>query len=155
MQRSKRVCAVVTVSALLTSLLALQAFAAPPATPPLRAKTIPKDQTPPTGTILINANASYTDSPSVTLTLAAIDNSGTVATTQFSNDNFTYSALEPYATTKTWQLSSGDGTKTVFVKFLDPAGNVSQPASDTIVLDTTPPDTQITVPVDGQVIGIP
>ena len=63
---------------------------------------------------------------------------------QFSNDNTNWSTAETYATSKTWTLSSGDGTKTVYAKFKDTAGNWSTAYSDTITLDTTAPDTSIT-----------
>jgi hypothetical protein len=55
---------------------------------------------------------------------------------QFSNDNVTYSTPEAYGTTKSWTLSAGDGTKTVYAKFSDAAGNWSAPYSDTIDLIT-------------------
>jgi hypothetical protein len=113
------------------------------------------DTTPPSGTVTINSGATATHNPVVTLTLSATDNSGTVAQMQCSNDGTTYSAAEAYATTKTWTLASGDGTKTVYVKFKDAAGNWSAPASDSIVLDTTPPAITITSPVDGAVITAP
>lgn len=111
------------------------------------------DTTPPTGTVTINAGASYTKTTTVTLTLAATDNSGTVAQMQFSNDNITYSAAEAYATSKSWTLSSGDGTKTVYAKFKDAAGNWSAAVSDAIVLDSTPPALTFTSPVDQAVLG--
>jgi hypothetical protein len=57
----------------------------------------------------------------------------------FSNDGVTFSAPEPYQTTKGWTLSPGDGEKTVYVKFFDGAGNESNLFLDTITLDTTPP----------------
>ena len=50
-----------------------------------------------------------------------------------------YSAAEAFATTKTWTLSSGAGTKTVYVQFRDGAGNWSPAFTDTIVFDTTAP----------------
>ena len=114
------------------------------------------DTTRPVGSITINAGAAATNTPGVTLTLSATDNSGTVSQMQFSNDGTTYSAPEPYATTKSWTLASGDGMKTVYAKFKDPAGNWSSPAaSDTITLDTTPPSITFTSPIDGQVIVAP
>ena len=61
---------------------------------------------------------------------------GAGAQMQFSNDNFTWSDPENYATTKNWTLSSGDGTKTVYVKFKDAAGNWSDVFSDTIILNS-------------------
>jgi hypothetical protein len=89
------------------------------------------DTTPPTGTIIINLGAAFTDNPSVTLTLTCSDNLS-CSQMQFSNDNVTYSTPEPYGTTKSWTLSSGDGIKTVYVKFKDVAGNWSTAYSDTI-----------------------
>jgi len=103
------------------------------------------DTTPPTGSVTINSGVTYTNTTAVTLNLSATDDSGTVAQMQFSNDNATYSTPEAYATTKTWTLTSGDGTKTVYVKFKDPAGNWSTPVTDTIVLDTTAPTGTITI----------
>lgn len=58
---------------------------------------------------------------------------------QFSDDNSSWSAAEAYTAGKSWALSSGDGSKTVYVKFKDGAGNWSQVYSDTITLDTTMP----------------
>ena len=109
------------------------------------------DTTPPAGSISINAGAAATKLTAVTLTLSASDASG-VAQMQCSNDNVTYSAAEAYATTKAWTLTSGDGTKTVYVKFKDTAGNWSGAFSDTITLDTTAPGITITSPVDGAVV---
>lgn len=134
-------------------LLNLSAFSASTTPTATQVQPHPLDTTPPTGTIVINANAAYTTTPAVTLTLAATDNSGTVAKMRFSNDNVTYTAPEPYATPKRWQLASGDGTKTVYAKFADGANNWSQPVSDTTILDTMPPVVQITDPVDGQTFG--
>jgi hypothetical protein len=53
---------------------------------------------------------------------------------RFSNDNLTWSSWEAYATSKTWTLTPGDGTKTVYVKFADAAGIISPGYSDTILL---------------------
>ena len=101
--------------------------------------TPPADTTPPTGSVSINGDTAYTTTTAVTLTLSATDDSGTVSQMQCSNDGTTYSNDEPYATTKVWTLPSGDGSKTVYVKFADAAGNRSAPVSDTIGLDTSPP----------------
>jgi len=111
------------------------------------------DTDPPAGTVSINTGAAYTKLPTVTLTLSAMDNSGIVSQMQFSDDNITYTPAEPYATTKPWTLPSGDGPKTVYVKFSDPSNNWSNPASDSITLDTTVPSGAITSPSDGAVVG--
>ena len=57
---------------------------------------------------------------------------------RFSNDGSTWSAWETYATSRTWIVSSGTGTRTVSAQFRDAAGNISPTASDSIQLDTTP-----------------
>ncbi|WP_147433484.1 hypothetical protein [Paenibacillus ginsengarvi] len=41
----------------------------------------------------------------------------------FSNDEVSWSAWEPIAATKTWILPAGNGTKTVYMKLKDAAGN--------------------------------
>jgi hypothetical protein len=64
---------------------------------------------------------------------------------QFSNDNTNWSPAEAYATSKSWLLTSGEGTKTVYVKFKDGAGNWSSEYGDTIVLDNTTPAGSISI----------
>ncbi len=117
--------------------------------------TLPADITPPTGSLTINGGAASTRNTAVTLTLSATDDRGTVAQMRFSNDGTTYTTAEAYATSKTWTLNTGDGAKTISVKFADPAGNWSTPVSATITLDTTPPTINFTSPTDGQVIVAP
>lgn len=94
-----------------------------------------------TGSITINTGAKYTNSASVALTLSATNASQMC----FSNDKSSWTNWENYATSKSWILTSGDGTKTVYVKFKDAAGNVSEIYSDTIILDTTPPTGSISI----------
>ncbi len=105
----------------------------------------------PTGSIKINNDAQYSNLNTVTLNLSATDNVGGsgLSQMQFSNNNSTWSTAEGYATTKSWTLASGDGQKTVYVKFKDIAGNWSQSYSATIILDTTPPVIVITFPGNG------
>jgi hypothetical protein len=84
----------------------------------------------------------------VTLDIIASDPSG-VGEMQFSNDGTSWSAPEPYATTKSWMLDPGDGTKTVYVKLKDNVGNWSGAYSDSIILDTVGPAVFITSPAPG------
>jgi hypothetical protein len=94
----------------------------------------------PTGTVLINNDAVYTNNKTVTLTLTASDVSG-VAAVCMSNST-TCTAYVPWATTKTWTFAATSGTATVRVWFKDSFGNVSAaPVTDTILLDLTPPTT--------------
>ncbi len=90
------------------------------------------------GTIKINNDANYTSSQTVTLSLAASSSSG-IAQMRFSNDNVNWSAWENYSTSKIWNLSAGDGPKTVYVRYKDNSGNVSGNFLDNIILDSTAP----------------
>ena len=103
------------------------------------------DGTPPTGSVSVNGGASFATSASATLTLSATDNSGTVSSMRFSNDNSAWTAWEPYAASKAWTLASGEGPKTVYVQFQDDAGNISVPYSASITLDTVPPSGSIMI----------
>ncbi len=98
------------------------------------------DLTPPVGTVSINGGAAYTNSASVTLTLPATDDSGTVARMWICNDGaFDIGTWQPYSASTTWTLSPGDGLKTVYVEFMDPSGNISNVATASITLDAVPP----------------
>jgi hypothetical protein len=104
------------------------------------------DITAPTGTVVINSGDTSTSTTAVTLTLSASDDSGSVTGIKFSNDGTTYSSEVTYATSYSWTLSSGTGTKTVYAKFKDSSGNWSSAASDTIQLvDTTAPTGSVVI----------
>jgi hypothetical protein len=101
--------------------------------------------TAPTGTVTINNDAATTNNRAVTLTLSATDGTNPVATMRFSWDGVNFYAWEPYATTRSATLPAGDGTKTIFVRFADTAGNVSLVYQDSIVLDTTAPTGSVAI----------
>lgn len=85
------------------------------------------------------SGAAVTASRNVTLTLTAADTVSGIHRMQFSNDGAVWSALAPYAASRPWALSAGDGQKTVSAKVEDKAGNLSNPVTATIRLDTTAP----------------
>ena len=98
--------------------------------------TVKIDKGAPTGSVTINDGASNTRSRSVTLSLSATDplpGSG-VSQMRISNtqSGLTSAPWEAYSTTKPWTLSSGQGTKTVYVQYRDGAGNRSGVVTDTI-----------------------
>ncbi|OPX99194.1 MAG: hypothetical protein A4E58_00436 [Syntrophorhabdus sp. PtaB.Bin006] len=93
------------------------------------------DVTPPVGSISIDSGATYTNNVNVGLHLSCTDNMGCLSM-RFSNDNVTYSSPEIYGTSKAWTLTGGSGLKTVYVQFVDEAGN-STVYSGTIVLNAT------------------
>lgn len=103
------------------------------ATPDMGAFEYILDTTPPAGSITINGGAICTKSTIVTLNLSATDPNG-VTQMSFSNDSSLWFDPEAYSTTKTWVLTSGAGTKTVYVKFKDDPNNWSNPFSATIKL---------------------
>ena len=83
---------------------------------------------------------SYTNNSQIHLILSA---SG-ASTIKISEDpNFTGSSPVPYATGVSWNLTAGDGNKTIYVKFIDEADNETNPVSDSVVLDTTLPTTPV------------
>jgi hypothetical protein len=89
----------------------------------------------PKGTISINGGAASTSSRSVTLRLSASDLSPAsgVASMRFRNGGTTtWTSWQTYSTSKSWTLTTGAGTKTVYVQYRDRAGNISAAASDTI-----------------------
>ena len=102
---------------------------------------IRQDTVPPTGSVMINGDATATNSASVNLALSCADTGTGCAQMQFSNDDITWSEWEPYASTKAWIMATGDGGKAVYVQLRDVIGNVSESYMDAIILDTTPPRT--------------
>lgn len=108
----------------------------------------------PKGSVTINGDAGSTCFKEVTLTLSARDNSGVVSQMRFSNDGVNWSEWEAYLTSKSWILSSGYGTKTVYVQFKDGAGNISSSYSDTMYLYPTTPGEVAAVVTDMLTWGV-
>lgn len=106
--------------------------------------------TAPTGTIKINAGAAATRNLQNKLTLSATDADG-VAQMRFHNDSGTWTAWEPYATTKTWTLRNAQGIRTVYVQYKDKKGSVSGETAikDTIEYDTVSPSISAITPAPG------
>jgi hypothetical protein len=106
------------------------------------------DTTPPTGTIKINnssESAPTTTLPAVTLYIAASSDTAKVMVSEALD--FAGASWIPFQKSSegdfmalSHQLSSGYGSKTIYVKLQDTAGNVSTPVSASIeYVDTTPP----------------
>jgi uncharacterized protein YjiK len=103
------------------------------------------DTAAPTGSILIGGGAAYATSTSTTLTMSADDSGTGVSEMRFSNNGSTWSPWEPYSSSRAWAVPPGDGTKTVYVRYRDNAGNTSPTYSDSIVLDTAAPTGSISI----------
>jgi Glucodextranase, domain B len=105
----------------------------------------PTDGTAPAGSAAIDGNAAYTTSTAVDLDLSATDAVG-VTSYRVANGSdcsaatwVTVAATTSFAQTIPHTLQSGEGAKTVCAQYRDAAGNVSAPATDSIVLDTLAP----------------
>lgn len=92
------------------------------------------DHTPPTGSFSINNGDSNAYSPQVVLTLNATDSAGVNSVMISNSSNFSGASWENYTTSKSWTLTSGLGTKYVYAKFKDGAGNTSNTCSDSIIV---------------------
>ena len=84
--------------------------------------------------VSINNGATSTDSHDVVLTLAATN---AISMRVSNNPFFTDSGWEVYATSKNWTLTSGIGTKAVYVKFISSSGVESEPIVSNIVINQT------------------
>ncbi|MEW6618114.1 MAG: PKD domain-containing protein [bacterium] len=95
------------------------------------------------GSIVINNNAPYTNSRDVTLTLSTTPKADWMC---FANEDSDWSEWEPFETSKSWTLSSGEGNKIVYAWFWWDEPIDSMTDDDTITLDTTPPEVSINYP---------
>lgn len=102
--------------------------------------TIILDTTPPHSlSILINAGTIETNSTSVILALDAHDEHSGVFQMSFSVDGKTWMPWLDFANSTSYNVSSGDGEKTIYFKVKDSIGNVADPVFASIILNTTTP----------------
>jgi uncharacterized protein YegL len=120
----------------------------------------------PRGSVLINSGAQSTASPHVNLTLWASDNvdpevhdfgpdylppadsaSGVTEMMISNNPDFGGAAWEPYGTSKPWILAQTSGLASVFVKYMDAVGNISETYVATIWIGQNPASKALYVPL--------
>lgn len=109
------------------------------------------DTTAPTGlTLSINDGAMYATSTAVNLTIGLTDSPTTGYQMKIwgieGATEETAASWETFATSKSVNLTTGDGLKTVYIKVRDDVGNETAQVTDTITLDTTVPVVTITGP---------
>jgi hypothetical protein len=97
------------------------------------------DTTPPTGGVLINGGDVAAPDQDVALSFNATDHYGVAKVMIDDYPDFPDGYWQPYALSVPWHLPWGEGAKTVYAKFMDRNGWVSEVVSDTILLDTNPP----------------
>ena len=108
---------------------------------------------PTSNTISINGGDSATKTTSTTLTLASTDTTSGVSKMKFSCNNASWTTETDYSTQQTFNITNqsgagcttDEGTKLVYVKYRDTAGNWADPASDSIIYDVTNPTAEVTI----------
>lgn len=93
------------------------------------------DTTPPVGTVSIITDRPIINDPNVTLSLNATDRYG-VATVQVSNvPDMSRMSTFPYSTELPWNIEGVDGEVSVYVRFVDFHGLLSDIARDSVTVD--------------------
>ncbi len=100
--------------------------------------TIVLDTVAPAGSVSIAAGVALTRTVSVTVAVPASDAISGTTQVALSNDGATWT-VRPFAASQSWTLPATNGTRTVWAKWADGAGNWSAPKTDTIVLDSVAP----------------
>jgi hypothetical protein len=91
------------------------------------------DTTAPVGSLRINGGATETSTRSVSLTLNASDTTSGMGFVMVSNAaDFAGAAWQPYTASLAWDLTESAGTKTVYVRYMDLAGNMTTPIQQSI-----------------------
>jgi uncharacterized membrane protein len=97
------------------------------------------DTTSPSSLLIeINNHDTETASTTVTLTLNAVDELSGISMMAFSVDKVSWSSWETFSNSKSFELSTGDGTKFVYFIVKDYADNVAEPTFGSIYLNTKP-----------------
>ncbi|MEW6711637.1 MAG: hypothetical protein AB1403_17580, partial [Candidatus Riflebacteria bacterium] len=102
------------------------------------------DRLPPSGSIIVSSGITRIATTSVSLALTYSDTNG-VSGMSFSNDGTIWNSWQTPAAGYNWSLTTGDGNKIVYARFIDSLGNISIPYQDGIILDTTPPNGSLAI----------
>ncbi len=115
--------------------------------------------TPPVGSVSINNGGYCANSLTVAVNLSATDNTGVtgyyLSTSAVPPSQYTagWTSIAPtinYKEDVSYTLGDGDGRNTIYVWYKDASGNMSDTASASIVVDTTPPAITVTSPTTDQ-----
>ncbi|WP_455392704.1 Kelch repeat-containing protein [[Eubacterium] cellulosolvens] len=89
--------------------------------------------------ISINYDVEYSNSTKVTVILQALDSGSGIHQVALGTEKDAWADWIEFNETKSIVLTGGEGERYVYFKARDYAGNVAQPVSDSIILDTSPP----------------
>lgn len=99
------------------------------------------DRTPPYSLFIwINNGTSETNSTSVTITINASDELSGLYQMRFREGKSNWSSWEFFQETWIYDISAGDGKKTIYIMVKDRAGNIAEPVSASIILNTSIPE---------------
>jgi len=115
--------------------------------------SIVSDTVPPSVALRIQGGSASISSPNVTLTIVAQDALSGVDAMAFSSDGTTWQGWLPPVPTMLWTFPTGDGTKQLWIRVRDRAGNVSAVAQASTVLDTVAPTVVGVSPAADSVVG--
>jgi hypothetical protein len=105
----------------------------------LSSVTVTVDTAPPKGAVLINNGDEFAGDQNVTLVMNATDLLGVSSVMLGEDPDLADADWTSYRNIMPFQLSAGDGPKTVYARFRDVNGWESEIVSDSIILDTAPP----------------
>ncbi len=124
---------------------------------------MPEDRTPPGGGyVVINQGGEYALSSQASVFVAGFDNQG--VTGYYLSEHPARPGLGQFTAVATaarlsltlpYALSAGDGVKTLYLWLRDASGNISEPASAAVTLDTTPPAAPLLSVTAGKLAGRP
>jgi hypothetical protein len=93
----------------------------------------------PSGSIVVASGSLWTKVRTVNLSLKCADTKSGCSQMQLAQDTGVFTPPEPFVASHAFTLAGADGKKTVNVRYIDGAGNISKSYADTIMLDTTAP----------------
>lgn len=101
--------------------------------------TLRGDTIAPSVELRLNGGAAATRDPTVSVQLIASDDLTGVEAMQLSPDGISWHNWQAYAPAIIWAFPPGDGTKRLWARVRDVAGNISSAAEGSIVVDTVSP----------------
>jgi hypothetical protein len=103
------------------------------------ARDVGVDTAAPKGSIVVANGSAWTKVRGVNLALKCSDTKSGCGQLQLAQDAGAFAPPEPFVAHHAFTLAGADGKKTVNVRYIDGAGNVSKSYADTITLDSTAP----------------
>ncbi len=97
------------------------------------------DTTPPVGTLELAGGGGYTNDLNVTLLLNATDRYGVEWVDVSHFPDFSRKVRYPYSRTLEWRMSHSEGETSVYVRYVDVHGLISETSSASILYDSFPP----------------